>query len=79
MHSYRANQTTLETVLDQYELRDESKVIQYLRQYPFLASLILEAKSQITRFFDQEAGIALEVSADPSDGSSQLFFSSAQG
>jgi hypothetical protein len=70
---YRAKPTTLDTVLEHFELRDESRVIQYLRQYPFLASLILEAKSQIARFFRPETRIAIEVSADPSDGSSQLF------
>lgn len=74
MHSYRADQTTLENVLEQFDLRDENRVIQYLRQNPFLASLILEAKSQIARFFSPETRIAIEVSADPGDGSSQLFF-----
>lgn len=73
MYSYRAEQTTLETLLEQFELRNENRVNQYLRQYSFLLPLILEAKAQITRFFSPETRTAIEVSADPSDGSSQLY------
>jgi len=73
MHSYRAEQTTLETLLEQFELRNEGKVNQYLQQHSFLLPLILEAKAQIARIFSPETRTALEISADPSDGSSQLY------
>ena len=73
MYGSRAEQTTLETLLEQFDVRNEDKVHQYLRQYPFLLSLIHEAQAQIARLFDPERKAALEVSTDPSDGSSQLY------
>jgi len=73
MYNYRSEETALEPLLEQFELRNENSVSQYLRQYPFLLSVILEAKSQIARLFSPEIRTALEVSADPSDGSSQLY------
>jgi hypothetical protein len=73
MYSHRAEQTTLETLLEQFDVRNEGRVKQYLQQCSFLLPLILEAKAQIARFFGPETGTALEVSNDPSDGSSQLY------
>jgi len=73
MYGYRNEQTSLETLLEQFELRNENRVKQYLHQYSFLLPLILEAKAQIKRLFSPETGATLEVSTDPSDGSSQLY------
>ncbi len=73
MYNYRSEEIALEPLLEHFELRDENCVSQYLRQYPFLLSVLLEAKSQIGRLFSPETRTALEVTADPSDGSSQLY------
>jgi hypothetical protein len=74
MHGNLVETATLdcETLPDQFDLRNENRVNQYLRQHSFLLPFILEAKAQITRLFSPETGTALEVSVDPSDGSSQL-------
>lgn len=68
-----AGQTVLENHLEQFELKNADRVNQYLRQYPYLLPLLFEAKSQIARLFNLEAKTAIEVVADPSDGSSQLY------
>ena len=73
MYNARVKQTTQTGSLDQFDLRDESRVRQYLHQYPFLLPLIIEAQAHIKRLFSPDAGTALEVTDDPSDGSSQLY------
>jgi hypothetical protein len=45
MYSHRAEQTTLETLLEQFDVRNEGRVKQYLQQCSFLLPLILEAKA----------------------------------
>ena len=62
-----------ETLLAQFELRSGQQVSQYLGQYPFLLPLILEAEARIKSLFNPETKTALEVTADPSDGSTQLY------
>jgi hypothetical protein len=57
----------------QYELRDELSIKAYLRKYPFLIRLLLEAKTQVTHIFGEETKPALQISIDPNDWSAQLF------
>lgn len=73
MYNYQAQPLALETLLEQFDLRDEPKVSQYLEKYPFLLPLIFEAQAQIASLFSPETRTALEVTADPSDGSAQLY------
>lgn len=73
MYNYQAKPLALETLLEQFDLRNEQQVSQYLEKYPFLLSLILEAQTQITSLFSPEIRTALEVTTDPSDGSAQLY------
>lgn len=73
MYGQVTKQAVLENPLEQFELKNADKVNQYLRQNPFLLPLLIEAKSQIARLFGLEAKTAIEVVADPSDGSSQLY------
>ncbi len=58
---------------EQFEIKDKTSVKAYLRRYPFLLPLILEAKTQVIRIFGNETRAALQVSVDPSDWSSQLY------
>lgn len=58
---------------EQFDLRDEASVWDYLRQYPFLCPLLLEAREQVRRIFGAATRPALEVSVDPEDWSRQLF------
>ncbi len=57
----------------QFELRDESGVRTYLRKYPFLLTLLLEAKTQVVRIFGEGTKAVLQISVDPNDLSAQLF------
>ena len=63
----------MDALRDQFELRDETSIWDYLRQYPFLCPLLLEAREQVRRIFGAETSPALEVSVDPNDWSRQLF------
>lgn len=56
-----------------FELRDGYEVETYLHKYPFLFTLLLEAKTQITRIFGEGTRTALQISVDPNDSASQLF------
>ncbi len=62
-----------ETLLAQFELRSGQQVSQYLGQYPFLLPLILEAEARLKSLFNPATKTVLEVTADPSDGSTQLY------
>lgn len=57
----------------QFELRDEVSVRAYLRKYPFLFTILFEAKKQVDRIFGEKTKTVLQVSFDPNDLSSQLF------
>lgn len=57
----------------QFELRDEASIRSYLYRYPFLFTLLLEAKSQVARIFGAETSPVLQVSIDPNDGATELF------
>ena len=72
-HNDQAKPLALETSLAQFELRSGQQVSQYLGQYPFLLPLILEAEARLKSLFNPETKTALEVTADPSDGSTQLY------
>ena len=65
MYNARVKQTTQTGSLDQFDLRDESRVRQYLHQYPFLLPLIIEAQAHIKRLFSPDAGTALPKNAEP--------------
>ncbi len=58
---------------NQFEIRDEAGVRRYLSRYPFLPTLILEAKAQVERIFGPQTWPALKITFDPSDGSTQLY------
>ena len=73
MYNALVKQTTQTDSLDQFDLRNEGRVRQYLQQYPFLPPLLIEAQAHIKRLFSPDAGTALEVTDDPSDGSLQLY------
>lgn len=67
------SETELCDLRQQYELRDEASIRTYLRKYPFLIALLLEAKTQVARIFGEDTKPALQISIDPNDWSSQLF------
>lgn len=56
-----------------FELRDEPGIRAHLRQFPFLFTLLLEAKTQVARIFGEGTRTALQISVDPNDSSPQLF------
>lgn len=62
-------------LLDQlYILREPAEVIRFIKEHPFLAPLLLEAHSQIAKFFGPYPHVYLEIVADPeaAAGASQL-------
>jgi hypothetical protein len=73
MHDYQTKPLALETLFEEFDLRNEQQVSQYLEKYPFLLPLIHEAQVRIRLLFSPETRAALEVTADPSDGSAQLY------
>ena len=57
-----------------YESRDGARVTGFLRAYPVLIDLLLEALEHLERCFGPNPQVVLEVVADPdSEGSEELF------
>ncbi len=57
-------QTDIEALEQLYTLRGQTEVLQFLEQYPFLISVLLEAPEKIRHYFP-DSQLFLEVSIDP--------------
>ncbi len=73
MFNPAAKQMTLEASLEQFDLREADRVQEYLQRNSFLLPIIFEAQAQIARLFSLSTKTVLEVTTDPSDGTSQLY------
>ena len=56
---------TLDEVAARYAYRRPEEVTAYLREYPHLVPLLLEAADRVPRYFGPDAPLVLEVVADP--------------
>lgn len=57
-----------------YSFRRSDEVAAFLKDHPFLVTLLLEARVQITKYFGSEADVALEVITDPGSVSDRQLF-----
>lgn len=56
-----------------YQIEKEKEVISFVREHPFLLSILEEAPAQIYRVFDKDVILCLELHNDPEEGWSELF------
>ena len=59
----------LDALKTRYSLRSPEEVTAYLRSYPHLVPLLLEAAEVIPRYFGADTHLVLEVVVDPEDES----------
>lgn len=56
-----------------YEIEKESEVIHFVRENPFLLSILEDAPNQIYRIFGKDVKLCLELHHDPEEGWDELF------
>lgn len=57
-----------------YEFRNSLEIVDYLKTYPFLIELLVEAFPEIERFFGRNPRVVLKLVKDPDiEGEEQLF------
>lgn len=61
---------------ERYTFRREEEVVQFLRRYPFLVEVLMEASEVIPRYFEKDMGIenVLEVEVDYEDPTYVMLF-----
>lgn len=57
-----------------YEFPDnEEKIISFIKEYPFLLSILLEAPREVKRIFGENVSLGLELHHDPEADFEELF------
>jgi len=57
-----------------YEIPDnEEKIISFIKEYPFLLSILLEAPREVKRIFGENVPLGLELHHDPEADFEELF------
>jgi hypothetical protein len=60
-----ASELQLRSIEQLYILRGRAEVIGFIKAYPFLAPLLLEAYDKIAEYFGPRTDVVLEVVSDP--------------
>jgi hypothetical protein len=60
-----ASELQLRSIEQLYILRGRAEVIGFIKAYPFLAPLLLEAYNKIAEYFGPRTDVVLEVVSDP--------------
>jgi len=70
----------LNTLQEQYVFRDDPRDIwSFLKQYPLLPSVLVEAHHNLMKYFPNNPQVFLSVETDPEDGSQHLIASVDSG
>jgi hypothetical protein len=62
--AFSIHQADIEALKQLYTFREQTEVLQFLKQYPFLIPVLLEAPEKIRHYFP-DCQLFLEVSIDP--------------